>query len=55
MLPADYTLAFYFTAILTLRVYALFNRNTVILGLLSLGGLGSLAIGVVHALTVHLN
>ncbi|KAJ7867524.1 hypothetical protein B0H14DRAFT_3588599 [Mycena olivaceomarginata] len=45
MLPADYTLAFYFTAILTLRVYALFNRNRVILGLLSLGGLGSFAIG----------
>ncbi|KAJ7853993.1 hypothetical protein B0H14DRAFT_2580168 [Mycena olivaceomarginata] len=33
------------SAILTLRVYALFNRNRVILGLLSLGGLGSLAIG----------
>ncbi|KAJ7867483.1 hypothetical protein B0H14DRAFT_3588544 [Mycena olivaceomarginata] len=32
-------------AILTLRVYALFNRNRIILGLLSLGGLGSLAIG----------
>ncbi|KAJ7816570.1 hypothetical protein B0H14DRAFT_2602574 [Mycena olivaceomarginata] len=32
-------------AILTLRVYALFNRNRVILGLLSLGGLGTLAIG----------
>ncbi|KAJ7932222.1 hypothetical protein B0H13DRAFT_1857059 [Mycena leptocephala] len=45
ILPADYTLAFYFTAILTLRVYALFNRNRLILGLLSLGGLGSLAIG----------
>ncbi|KAJ7913993.1 hypothetical protein B0H13DRAFT_1873340 [Mycena leptocephala] len=38
------------SAILTLRVYALFNRNRVILGLLSLGGLGSLAIGVVHTL-----
>ncbi|KAJ7938575.1 hypothetical protein B0H13DRAFT_1851526 [Mycena leptocephala] len=38
------------SAILTLRVYALFNRNRVILGPLSLGGLGSLAIGVVHTL-----
>ncbi|KAJ7877425.1 hypothetical protein B0H14DRAFT_3436126 [Mycena olivaceomarginata] len=33
-------------AILTLRVYALFNRNRVILGVLSLGGVGSFAIGI---------
>src|SRR4051812_9626137 len=51
MLPADYTLAFYFTAFFTLRVYGLFNCNRVILGLLSLGGLGFLAIGAVCAPT----
>ncbi|KAJ7920969.1 hypothetical protein B0H13DRAFT_1867114 [Mycena leptocephala] len=33
-------------SILTLRVYALFNRKRVILWLLSLAGLGSLAVGV---------
>ncbi|KAJ7439565.1 hypothetical protein B0H11DRAFT_2205760 [Mycena galericulata] len=43
---ADYTLAFCSLAILTLRVYALFNRKRVILWLLSLAGLGSLAAGV---------
>ncbi|KAJ7863230.1 hypothetical protein B0H13DRAFT_1899744 [Mycena leptocephala] len=40
-------------SILTLRVYALFNRKRVILWLLSLAGLGSLAVGVVGALAVH--
>ncbi|KAJ7877247.1 hypothetical protein B0H14DRAFT_2567860 [Mycena olivaceomarginata] len=39
------------SAILTLHVYALFNCNRVILGLLSLGGLGFLAIGAVCAPT----
>ncbi|KAJ7898907.1 hypothetical protein B0H14DRAFT_3554352 [Mycena olivaceomarginata] len=39
------------SAILTLRVYALFNCNRVILGLLSLGGLGFLAIGAYHRLS----
>ncbi|KAJ7891757.1 hypothetical protein B0H13DRAFT_1887076 [Mycena leptocephala] len=34
------------SAILTLRVYALFNHERVILWLLSLAGLGSLAVGV---------
>ncbi|KAJ7906876.1 hypothetical protein B0H13DRAFT_2333025 [Mycena leptocephala] len=34
------------TAILTLRVYALFNRNRGVLMLLSLAGLGSLAVGM---------
>ncbi|KAJ7850793.1 hypothetical protein B0H14DRAFT_2581784 [Mycena olivaceomarginata] len=43
---ADYTLAFCSLAILTLHVYALFNRKGVILWLLSLAGMGSLAIGV---------
>ncbi|KAJ7924792.1 hypothetical protein B0H13DRAFT_2315125 [Mycena leptocephala] len=43
---SDYTLAFCSLAILTLRVYALFNRKRVILWLLSLAGLGSLAAGV---------
>ncbi|KAJ7862267.1 hypothetical protein B0H14DRAFT_2575534 [Mycena olivaceomarginata] len=33
-------------SILTLRVYALFNRKRVILWLLSLAGLGSLAVGI---------
>ena len=50
---ADYTLAFCSLAILTLRIYALFNRKRVILWLLSLAGLGSLAVGVVGALMVH--
>ncbi|KAJ7923273.1 hypothetical protein B0H13DRAFT_2316657 [Mycena leptocephala] len=43
---SDYTLAFCSLAILTLRVYAMFNRKRVILWLLSLAGLGSLAVGV---------
>jgi hypothetical protein len=44
--------AFYSLAILTLRVYALFNRKRVILWMLILAGLVSLAVGVVRALTV---
>lgn len=38
------------TAILTLRVYALFNCDRGILALLSLAGLGSIAVGVVRAI-----
>jgi hypothetical protein len=43
------------TAILTLRVYALFNRHQAILVLLSVVGLGSLAIGVVRVSVIDLN